>query len=96
MYIYAVIIIHNGRFRFLPSISSLKRKSELGIYPSIKTMFGDYRTDNVCVVCWSANRESSTLTLLLHRSLTRMHFGLTNTFHALMADAKSAILSHHL
>ena len=24
MYIYAVIIIHNGRFRFLPSISSLK------------------------------------------------------------------------
>ena len=23
MYIYAVIIIHNGRFRFLPSISSL-------------------------------------------------------------------------
>ena len=26
MYIYAVIIIHNGRFRFLPSISSLNEK----------------------------------------------------------------------
>ena len=25
MYIYAVIIIHNGRFRFLPSISSLRQ-----------------------------------------------------------------------
>ena len=27
MYIYAVIIIHNGRFRFLPSISSLRELS---------------------------------------------------------------------
>ena len=43
MYIYAVIIIHNGRFRFLPSISSLTEQgTHLSLIKSYQLTFHLY------------------------------------------------------